>query len=440
MMNQKKLKPCIGVASLSSPLEVGAEKAPQAAKNLADKLRKLGCDVVDIGSIDNPAKASAAGKKLAQMHVHGVVFGAVSWFEDYLVLDLLEECKVPILLWSFPGMETGALCGTQQLTAYLKQLGCTYNCVYADIEDSAAAETLKSWTLAAALKKRLRVSKIGGTGHRVAGMTEVAVNEMRLKKAIGPRVVYVELAKIFDKVKSLQNSDVKYKWFDLVNKSASCTVSQEAGFEAIKIYLALKDLINEHNLDALAFGCYPDWMGCACIASSLLADEGIPIGCEGDINATVGQLMLTLLTEQPTHNTDWLEPLEDGTVILTHCGSGSLSLAENPENITLSSVRLMGQGVCALFPAKPGIVTLLSILPCGDSYQIAMLTGEALPTKMVFPGNPLRVRFERPVSDIIDWIHIEGIGHHWVAGYGDVSTEIRTWATMVGKDVKLLRL
>jgi hypothetical protein len=27
-----------------------------------------------------------------------------------------------------------------------------------------------------------------------------------------------------------------------------------------------------------------------------------------------------------THNTDWLEPLEDGTVVFTHCGSGSFLL------------------------------------------------------------------------------------------------------------------
>ena len=33
--------------------------------------------------------------------------------------------------------------------------------------------------------------------------------------------------------------------------------------------------------------------------------------------------------------------------------------------------------------------------------QIAVLEGEALPTEMVFPGNPLRVRFSRPAERII---------------------------------------
>ncbi|MHB0947042.1 MAG: hypothetical protein ACYC3B_07710 [Sedimentisphaerales bacterium] len=439
MNTLKKLNPIVAVASVSSPLEVGANRAVKSALELAEKLRKLGCEVIEIGSIDSSLKAIAAGRKMAEAHVDSAAFASASWFEDYLVLDLLEECSVPVLLWSLPGMETGALCGTQQLTAYLKQLEHPYSCVYGEISDEAAGRKAKSWLWAAALKKRLRLSKIGATGHRVAGMTEAAVNEIQLKKAIGPRVVYIELARILEKAKQFGGDSINTKWQELVKRSGSCKVSLEDGLASIKMYEALKFFISENNLDALAFGCYPDWMGCACIASSLLADEGIPIGCEGDVNATVGQLILALLTNQPTHNTDWLEPLDDGTVVLTHCGSGSFSLAENPGDVTLRPVRLMEQGVCALFPSKPGIVTLLSVLPHGDSYQIAMLLGEAVSTEMVFPGNPLRVRFERAASEIIDWIHKEGIGHHWVAGYGDVTSEIEDWVSINGKNIRLLK-
>ena len=81
---------------------------------------------------------------------------------------------------------------------------------------------------------------------------------------------------------------------------------------------------------------------------------------------------------------------------------------------------------------------MLNVLPCGDSYQIAMLTGEALSTEMVFPGNPLRVKFDKPTNEVIEWIHREGIGHHWVVCYGDVSAEIRNLASMTCKELKLI--
>jgi L-fucose isomerase-like protein len=206
----------------------------------------------------------------------------------------------------------------------------------------------------------------------------------------------------------------------------------------MKMFLAVRQLVGREGLDALAIGCYPHLMGRVCLAASMLADEGVPLACEGDVHGAVGQLMLTLLSGQPTHNTDWLEPLDEDSVVFSHCGSGSFSLAEKPGEIQLAPVRLMGQGVCALFPARPGPVTLVNIVPCDAGYQMALLEGEAVSTPMVFPGNPLRVRFNGPTAHLIDWIHDEGIGHHWMAGYGHHGDEIRQWARIAGRGVRLV--
>jgi L-fucose isomerase-like protein len=215
-------------------------------------------------------------------------------------------------------------------------------------------------------------------------------------------------------------------------------VSNRDGLDSLKVYVAVKELVDKHRLDALTIGCYPHLMGVACLPASLLADEGVPLACEGDVNGAVGQLLLTRLSGQPTHNADWLEPLEDGTVIFSHCGAGSFSLAEKPQEVTLNPVRLMNQGVCALFPAKPGPVTLVSLLPRGGGYQLALLEGEAVSTTMVFPGNPLRVRFPQPAPQLIEWIFAEGIGHHWMAAYGHYGDELKHWANLCGPSLGLL--
>ena len=94
----------------------------------------------------------------------------------------------------------------------------------------------------------------------------------------------------------------------------------------------------------------------------------------------------------------------------------------------------MKQGVCVLFPAKPGKVTLLSLTAGEHAYQCAMLSGEAIATDMIFPGNPAKVRFNSPSKEIIDWIFQEGIGQHWMIAYGDYSEEIRAWSQLVQKN------
>jgi len=428
----------VGVASLSSPLEVGADRAEPAAAELAGMLEAAGCEVVALGAVNGPDKSTAAGRRLAAEHVHAVAFVATSWFEDYLVLDLLEECSVPVLLWSLPGMETGALCGSQQLTACLKRLGTAYRCVYGALEDGECLDKARVFLSAAALKYRLRRARVGLGGARVAGMTEAAVDEFAMKKAIGPRVVMLDLPQLLARAREMPDGQARERWTQVVARSARCEASENDGLDAMKVYAAVKDQVNAHGLDALTIGCYPHLMGRVCLAASLLADEGIPLACEGDVNGAVGQLILTLLTGEATHNTDWLDPLEDGSVVFSHCGSGSFSLAENAGDITLAPVRLMTQGVCALFPARPGPVTLLNLIPSGSRYQVALLEGEALPTEMVFPGNPLRVRFPQPTRQLIEWIHRAGIGHHWMAGYGHMGEHIRQWASLAAPNVTLL--
>jgi len=434
----RSLVPRVGVGALSSPLEIGADRAPGASADLAKLLSRAGCEVVELGPVGSSDQAVAAGEKLSGADVDVIAFATASWCEDYLALDVLAYCSAPLLLWSLPGMETGALCGSQQLTCYLKQLGHPYACVFAPLAAGDELARALSFCGAAALRRRLRRGRVGIAGHHVSGMTEVAVSEIALKKAVGPRVVPLDLTRLLERAAEVEDGPAAKAWRDVTAGAAACKVDEPTGLDSMKVYLAVKELVDEHRLDALTIGCYPHLMGRVCLASSLLADEGVPLGCEGDVNGAVGQWMLTLLTGEPTHNTDWLEPLPDGTVVLTHCGSGSFSLAERREDITLDSVRLMGQGVCALFPARPGPVTLVNLVPHGDGYQLALLEGEARSTEMVFPGNPLRVRFGGRTPDLIAWIHDEGVGHHWMAGYGHVAEELRRWAALAGPALRLV--
>ena len=104
------LKPAIGVASLSSPLEVGAEKAPKTVVSLVKVLIQNGFQVESFGSIETADQARETGKQAAAKQIDAMVFAPVCWYEDYYVLDFMEECSVPFLIWPLPGMETGGLC------------------------------------------------------------------------------------------------------------------------------------------------------------------------------------------------------------------------------------------------------------------------------------------------------------------------------------------
>jgi L-fucose isomerase-like protein len=427
----------LGLAVVASPLEVGAEAAPTLQERARSVLRMTGGDRLDLvvcsETVDSVQAAVLAGRELYDLRVDAICVVAASWFEDYLVLDMLEECDAPILGWAVPGMETGSLCGMQQLGFVLRQLGRPYDVLYRGIDSEDAAQRVLAYGSAAALRRRLRSARVGYLGHRVEGMTETTGHELALKRIFGLRIVGIDTQLFLQRSASADPEDGRARWAQLQGEVGSVVCGEEAGLESLRVYAALKQVAEEELLSAVAVGCYPSLMGQVCLAASLLGEEGVPVACEGDVNGALGMLMLTWLSGEPVHNTDLLNPIpEDNSIVFSHCGSGGFSLAEDPSEITLAPVRLMDRGLCCLFTARPGPVTLINIVPTMSGYQMALLFGTAVQTNMVFPGNPLRVRFESPHRDILSWIVREGIGHHWMAAYGDWRVELSQLANLVG--------
>jgi L-fucose isomerase-like protein len=422
----------LGLAIVASPLEVGADKASILLEELQAILSKTHLELYPYHQpVNSPKDAINAGRMFHDKRVHAICVISASWFEDYLVLDMLEECDVPIIVRGLPGMETGSLCGTQQLGFMLRQLCKSYIVIYDGLNSESALKQVMEYSSASMVRYRLRRSRIGYLGHRVEGMTETTVHELALKKIFGPRVVSIDTSVFLENVSSLI-PDAE-KWIEIKNQVGKVISKDEDCLESMNVYATLKSVIEEKMLDAVAIGCYPHLMGKVCLSASLLGEEGIPIACEGDVNGALGMMILSWLTSEPVHNTDLLNPIpEDNAIVFSHCGSGGFSLAKSRDEITLAPVRLMDRGLCCLFTAKPGDVTLLNIIPTIDSYKIAVLEGVALETDMVFPGNPLKVQFKSDYRNILSWIIDEGLGHHWMAVYGLHKDEIDDLASMVG--------
>ncbi len=425
----------LGLAVVASPLEVGADQAPALMDDLQAALSNRGklslCPHQT--PVKSPQDAVRAGREFYDKRVQAICIAAASWFEDYLVLDMMEECDVPVIIWGLPGMETGSLCGTQQLGYMLKQLSKPYKLLYGDLASESEVKRLLEYASAAAVRYHLRRARIGYLGHRVEGMTETTAHELALKKVFGPRVVGIDSQVFLDGVAGIESEAVQERWQEIKERVGSVISGDDDGLESLRVYDSMKAFMEEKMLNAIAVGCYPHLMGKVCLAASLLGEEGIPVACEGDVNGALGMMILNWLSSEPTHNTDLLNPIpEDNAIVFSHCGSGGFSLAAGNSEIMLAPVRLMDRGLCCLFTAKPGHVTLVNIVPTMESYEIGLMEGMALETDMVFPGNPLKVRFELDYREVLSWIADEGLGHHWMAAYGSFRQELADLADLVG--------
>ena len=428
------IKPRLGLCVTMSPVEVGAGEAGRILKRAGTILGALEVELTTAAEVVSDDRTLLdAVRKFRAAEVDLVCLVEATWCEDYLGTDILRRLGVPAVTWGLPGIHTGSLCGCQQLCSVLKELDMPYRFVHGDLDDEKVHRSILDYSRAAALRRSLREARLGLFGSHIKGMTEVAFDELEMMAVIGPRTVRYGLAELEEKAAAVPSGAAEREWGRIRDGVGKVETPEEEVIKSLGMYLALKEFTSADRLAGMAIECYPRLMGKVCLAASLLSEEGIVTSCEGDMNSAAAMLMLSRLTGQPVHNTDLLAVHEeDDSMVFSHCGSGGFSIAGDRKDISLAPVRLMDRGCCVLFPAKPGPVTAVNLVGRRGTYRMAVATGEAIPTEMVFPGNPVRVRFKTPVAQVLDTIAGEGIGHHWMIGYGDVSEALRHLCGLTG--------
>lgn len=82
------------------------------------------------------------------------------------------------------------------------------------------------------------------------------------------------------------NSDESLKLIDDLSKLATEDRTQEDIVDAVKLYNVIKQIIQDNEINSLSIKCFDIIGTCkttACLALSLLNDNGLVSGCEGDI-------------------------------------------------------------------------------------------------------------------------------------------------------------
>ncbi len=420
-----KLK--VAAVALAHPFEVGYNEAMPLLDQTADTLEASGISCENIGvvmhDLDTVRKAA---EKLKSTDADVLMICIATWSEDHHLLDLLSYVDMPLILRAYPAFDTGSLCCAHQIGAVFRDIGKTCEFVYGDADDITCAKEVKNLAAAYALRNCMSKVRVGAIGGRVKGMTEIAYDEFAIKKKLGARVVNIDEKEMTQKVADMSDDDAEKLLIEKKDVLSPCKISssKESMIESIKYYSALKSLASEYELEALSVKCYTTYMGKICLGYSLLAEEGIVGSCEGDVTNALTMKMMYELSGKPVNNTDLLYLDEKAnTILFAHCGSSGFSIAEG--DIDLCPVRLAETGVCTKFLVKPGTVTAVNICGHGDDLRLSVMVGEAVPCGMEFPGNPVKIKFEKSVSQMNKEIMQNGIGHHWMVAYGDFSEELK---------------
>jgi len=151
-------------------------------------------------------------------------------------------------------------------------------------------------------KNKISQSKLGVIGEPSDWLIASNVNYSEIKTNWGLNIIDIELDEVYNRFNSQDDEkveDIANKF--LANADEIIENTKEDTLDAVKVYLALKEIVNEYDLDALTIRCFDlvqNLNTTGCLALSYLNDEGIIAGCEGDVPATFTMMIIKYLINE----------------------------------------------------------------------------------------------------------------------------------------------
>ena len=401
--------------------------------------------------LTTPEEVSDAISLMRQSQVDVVIMVYGAFTGDDIAAAIVQKMGVPLILWApyeppyarEERLWANALCAMTMNAAALGRLGYPCHTVYGGREDARAEQKVKNLLRGYAVKKAMSGMTLGLFGYRPTNYYVSTFDEAVIRRTFGLAMNATELKTVFDDMAALPEEEVKAD-MAAVSVRWDTSLLPEGHLENhCRLYLALKKRIKADGYDFGIIKCWPE-MGAAhtqpCAVLGRLLDDGISIGCEGDVDAGITQMMEMLLSPgSAPFITDMIDlNEEENTMMFWHCGNAAPSLHNQKYRPELRNHPLVGQGSAFWTALKPGRVTIARLHNFHGQYKLVLMRGEALDRDRVTRGSMIQVKMEAPVRETAERLILEQIPHHYVLVWDDIYDAIKQTAALM--DIPVIEL
>lgn len=212
--------------------------------------------------------------------------------------------------------DSNSLAASMEILSYLRQHGATGEILHGSIP--AIAQRIKTLKKAYAAKSALKGKKLACIGKPSDWLIASSYSQNAMLEKLGMGFVNIDMAELLAEYEKKTYPENKYtrafiaKGFDRAETD-----------KALYIYGAFKRLVEKYSLCGLTVRCF-DLLDTVhttgCLGLSILNDEGIYGGCEGDVPALLSMAVLGAVTGEPMFlcNPSRFDT-EAGTAVFAHC-------------------------------------------------------------------------------------------------------------------------
>lgn len=242
---------------------------------------------------------------------------------ERLFIQYFEKLPRPALLLA-DGMQN-SLASALEISAWLHDKGMKNEILHGELQHIIKRIFVLHNNFMA--QRALNGMRIGVIGTPSPWLIASNVDYLLAKRRWGIQYTDIPIERLCDYYRHISDDEVGEAAAKLAGEALACRdASPDDMLKAMRIYHALQRIVKEENLNALTLSCYKlmEMTGVTgCLALSLLNDEGIVAGCEGDLQSVFTMLAVRNLTGQSSFMANLsMINTHPNEIVLSHCTVG----------------------------------------------------------------------------------------------------------------------
>ncbi len=366
-----------------------------------------------------------AVKEVLSRGAHAIVVGVMTGGSEELALELAGTAGKDFPVALVAHKTQNSLAASVEALSRLRAEG--FRATQLFLLSEGVRGEVDAFLRAARAKVALSKMKLLVIGEPSSWLVHSSVGWECFARSLGVEPIKVSLEEVTRRYSSITTEDARslLKRFEGIEAKG---VGVEDLVKSLRMYLALKGLLKEYGAAALTIRCFDllKYGVTACIALSMLNDEGLIAGCEGDVPATLSMATLSLISGSPTFmgNIAWVNE-DEGTLLIAHCTAP----ASMGRKYVLRTHFESGFSVAVeAYPRRGEVVTIARI--DGRSSTLRAGTGVLLNDAPV-TSNACRTQLLIQLRNVGKLIE-EPIGNHYVVVPGDWVSALKFLADFLG--------
>lgn len=434
---------------------------------VAGKLERPGVEVVNLGLVDNPDRAYAAGREFRQADVDLIFLYVTTYALSSTVLPVVRRANVPVIVLNLapePAIDyatfnalgdrtkmTGewlsycSACPVPEIANVFQRAGIKFHQITGVLEnDPECWSEIDAWVEAAKVAAGMNGNRLGLMGHYYSGMLDIYSDVTLQCATFGTHIEILEVDELAARRREVDDDSIQARlaeFQEIFDVQSDCP--QEDLAEAARTSVALDQLAADYRLGSMAYFYKgtgvkenEDTLSSIILGTSLLTARGIPVAGEYEVKNVQAMKIMDLFGAGGSFTEYYAMDFNDDVVLMGHDGPGHIAIAEGKTKVRPLKVYhgKVGKGVSVEMAVKHGPVTLLSIIERpGGKLALLFAEAESVAGPILEIGNTnSRYRFACGAREFVNRWNSHGPAHHCAVGVGHLAEKLAKLGELLG--------